>query len=116
MSAMFEEIQQSLERLAVEYDAQHAFEDHVDERMLGRAEGLREAAEIVQAVMLIWTKRCTAVLWHGPGHQSKTLCQVRGPHEVHVAVYGSLRQEAHWRDEEAMTGFFDEPPQGEDDE
>lgn len=77
-------------------------------------------------------ERCSAVLAHGPGHQSTTRCERTGPHEVHRAIYGSARQEATWRDGSytnqlrkqgidfnpksypenmAMTGFFDEPPQ-----
>lgn len=57
---------------------------------------------------------CGAVIWHGPGHQSKTRCQETGPHDIHSAVYGSMRQFAEWRGEEVMTGFFDEPPKLEE--
>jgi hypothetical protein len=53
---------------------------------------------------------CDAVLWHGPGHQSRTKCRIKGPHTIHRAVYGSGRQQAEWCGDEAMTGFFDEPP------
>ena len=74
---------------------------------------------------------CTAHIAHGPGHQSKTYCEVRGPHEVHEATYGECEQRARWRDggytdllrvkgiefnpesypeNMAMTGFHDEPP------
>lgn len=47
---------------------------------------------------------CKAVIWHGPGHQSKTLCQVTTPgHEIHRARYGSMDQEATWRDAKGIT-------------
>lgn len=26
---------------------------------------------------------CDAHVWHGPGHQSKTMCEGRGPHTEH---------------------------------
>ncbi len=78
------------------------------------------------------TERCIAYVCHGPGHQSKTYCEKRGPHEIHEATYGADQQYALWRDGDytnqlrakaikfnptsypeniAMTGFFDEPPQ-----
>jgi hypothetical protein len=75
---------------------------------------------------------CDAVIYHGPGHQSRTRCRVKGPHTVHEAVYGDS-QFAQWTDGQylrslkaagvdppswvtekvAMTGYFDEPPQFE---
>jgi hypothetical protein len=54
--------------------------------------------------------RCPAHLYHGPGHQSKTYCRVRGEHEIHEAVYDGWTF-AEWRGDEAMTDFFDNPPQ-----
>lgn len=75
---------------------------------------------------------CSARLYHGPGHQSRTSCRLLGEHEVHEAVYGGDQQVARWRDgsytdllreksidfdpgsypeDMAMTGFFDEPPE-----
>lgn len=56
-------------------------------------------------------KKCTAVICHGPGHQSKTKCQVLKPHIVHEAVYGSCEQHAQWEGERVFSGFFDEPPE-----
>lgn len=53
---------------------------------------------------------CSAVIWHGPGHQSSTKCQVIGNHRVHEAVYGSMEQTAKWRGKKVFSGFFDEPP------
>ncbi len=52
---------------------------------------------------------CNAQLWHGPGHQSKTYCQVKGPHKIHRAVYGCYDQEMEWKGKKAFTGYFDEP-------
>lgn len=73
---------------------------------------------------------CPAVLYHGPGHQSRSRCEVVGVHDVHSTHYGD-GQLAEWRDNEyiqrlrerghvtvpdwvtpgtAMTGVFDEPP------
>lgn len=76
-------------------------------------------------------KQCDAVLFHGPGHQSKARCEAKGEHEVHETHYDG-GQIARWRDGQytdqlrakgiefdpesypenmAMTGFFDEPPE-----
>lgn len=73
---------------------------------------------------------CPAVLYHGPGHQSRARCEVQGLHTEHVAHYDG-GQRAEWRDGQyldqlrkreghtipewvtpgtAMTGFFNEPP------
>lgn len=77
---------------------------------------------------------CTAILWHGPGHQSQSRCEITGPHEVHETHYGPgdlarwrtgdytgrLREQGIDFDPESypedmgMTGFFDEPPRGDD--
>lgn len=59
---------------------------------------------------------CTAALWHGPGHQSKTLCRETGEHSGHSAIYGPARQYAEWRGGDAMTGYFDEPPEDGDED
>ncbi len=56
-------------------------------------------------------QKCTAILHHGPGHQSRTCCQLTEPHTVHSAIYGRDEQEATWTGQEACTGFFNEPPQ-----
>jgi hypothetical protein len=56
---------------------------------------------------------CYATLFHGNGHQSRTRCQHKHLHATHYAVYGSDGQEAHWQGDEASTGFFDEPPEGD---
>lgn len=74
---------------------------------------------------------CDALFWHGPGHQSRTRCDVEGDHEIHHCVYGSYEQEAEWRDGDytgamraqgikfdpesypeniGMSGYFNEPP------
>ncbi len=61
-------------------------------------------------------EKCSAILWHGNGHQSRTKCQLKGPHLTHYAVYGSDSQEAYWKGGEGVTGFFDEPPEEQDEE
>lgn len=56
---------------------------------------------------------CHAVLFHGPGHQSKARCRLTGEHAVHEAIYHG-NSVAWWRGEESTTGYFDEPPEVED--
>ena len=55
-------------------------------------------------------KKCKAVMWHGPGHQSSTECELEGPHKIHECTYGSMEQVARWRGKKKFTGYFDEPP------
>jgi len=57
---------------------------------------------------------CCAVLCHGPGHQSKSYCQKKGPHKIHEAVYGCYDQRATWKGMKKFTGFFDEAPEVND--
>lgn len=54
---------------------------------------------------------CTAAIWHGPGHQSRTFCEKKGKHDVHEAIYGYDRSLAQWKGDEVYSGFFDEPPE-----
>jgi len=53
---------------------------------------------------------CCALLYHGPGHQSRTYCSVKGKHTIHSCVYGSYGQYAEWTGKDKCTGYFDEPP------
>jgi hypothetical protein len=53
---------------------------------------------------------CDAVLYHGPGHQSRTTCHRKGEHQIHECRYGRYEQLARWEGSEAYTGVFDEPP------
>lgn len=58
--------------------------------------------------------RCSAKIYHGPGHQSSTRCHnTKKHHKIHEAYYGSCRQHARWKGQEVCSGFFDEPPQGD---
>ena len=57
---------------------------------------------------------CHAVLYHGGGHQSKTQCEKTGEHIIHYASYGSGGVPCYWKGKEATTGYFDEPPEGQD--
>lgn len=59
---------------------------------------------------------CTAILWHGPGHQSRTFCEERsashvqvGRKKLHCVRYRNGA--AEWFGREAHTGYFDEPPE-----
>jgi len=55
--------------------------------------------------------KCCAVLYHGPGHQSKAYCQKIGRHKIHETTYGRYDEHATWKCMKKFTGFFDEPPQ-----
>jgi hypothetical protein len=61
------------------------------------------------------SKPCNAMIFHGPGHQSKTKCRLRGPHNVHETYYGRHEQFARWRGDKVFSGFFDEPPEFDED-
>jgi hypothetical protein len=52
---------------------------------------------------------CTAILYHGPGHQSKAHCEKTGKHTIHFVEYGNYQTPCYWKGNEASTGFFDEP-------
>ena len=54
--------------------------------------------------------QCSAIICHGPGHQSKTHCCKIGPHQYHETYYGSYDQFARWLGEKVFSGFFDDPP------
>ena len=56
--------------------------------------------------------RCPAYICHGPGHQSKTMCEHTSPHTTHYAHV--LGQETSWKGDKAFSGAFDELPQDED--
>jgi len=60
-------------------------------------------------------RKCSALLWHGPGHQSRTYCQnADESHLVHFATYGSDDNYMEWSGDEAFTGYFDEPKESHD--
>lgn len=50
---------------------------------------------------------CSAVYWHGPGHQSRAMCVREDEHTLHRAGLADGR-EATWYGEAGMSGFFDE--------
>jgi hypothetical protein len=56
---------------------------------------------------------CKAVLHHGPGHQSKAYCKIIGKHSIHYTTYGN-EISCYWKGDEAITGYFDEPPETSD--
>ncbi len=55
--------------------------------------------------------KCDASIWHGPGHQSRTHCELKEKHEIHEARYGGYNQMARWKGKEVYSGYFDEPPE-----
>ena len=55
-------------------------------------------------------KRCDAVIYHGPGHQSETKCCLVGPHDIHETRYGSHDHLARWKGDKVFSGYFDEAP------
>lgn len=56
---------------------------------------------------------CFAVLYHGPGHQSTSRCELRGNHDgkhcTHYWPGGGYDTRAFWSGDEGHTGVFDEP-------
>lgn len=69
---------------------------------------LIEAGDKLAGILRANEEDCDAEVRHGPGHQSRTKCELKGEHEVHRAVY--MGTEATWRGPVAYTGVFDEPP------
>lgn len=60
-----------------------------------------------------WTNEqepCNAIIYHGPGHQSRTRCYLTGTHNIHETRYGSFDRLARWVGDEVFSGFFDEAP------
>lgn len=53
------------------------------------------------------SKPCKAVIWAGPGHQSRIPCDKTGPHRQHAAY----RHGFYWSKKESYSGFFDESPE-----
>lgn len=49
---------------------------------------------------------CGATIYHGPGHQSKSQCEMRGPHTQHSAI-----DELYWSTKKAFSGYFDQSPE-----
>lgn len=86
--------------------------DHADLIATGIARHLR--SKLAELGLDATSVPCTAVLRHGPGHMSTTTCRVKGPHTVHEAIYDGVTF-AQWTGDEATTGFFDEPPQLDED-
>jgi hypothetical protein len=60
------------------------------------------------------TSDCKAVLYHGPGHQSIAHCEKKGEHSIHFTRYGSYETPCYWKGNIATTGFFDDPPENQD--
>lgn len=59
--------------------------------------------------------KCEAVIYCGPGHQSKAECDRKGPHagtedDPHTALHPARRVQLKWEGDEGMTDFFDDSP------
>jgi hypothetical protein len=52
---------------------------------------------------------CPAMIAHGPGHQSASHCELKGPHEQHQ--YEGPRTVFRWHGDAVFSGFFDESPE-----
>lgn len=62
--------------------------------------------------LIVYTEtHCEAYIMHGPGHQSKTRCEILTPHDVHEAHV--LGEHTSWRGDETTSGFFNELPEVE---
>lgn len=83
-----------------------------------------------QAVRILDGELCPALFYHGPGHQSRSRCELTGEHDVHETHYGGYDTRARWRtgsytdklragghdfdprsypETMGMSGYFDEP-------
>lgn len=51
---------------------------------------------------------CHAYIIHGPGHQSKTFCQLKGKHRKHFAIYGRFELSREWRNIRGSSGMDDQ--------
>jgi len=58
--------------------------------------------------------KCTAIIWHGNGHQSKGNCDVKGKHTQHHCE--GPRTNYYWSSNEAFSGAFDESPEEENEQ
>ena len=97
----------------------HCLTCGIDTMMLwATPEDMARAADAVAFLFGAAAVRCDAVIWHGPGHQSRTRCRLTGEHEIHEAIYGEFSQYATWRSQpdggSTFSGVFDEPPTVED--
>jgi hypothetical protein len=48
--------------------------------------------------MLDLNKPCEVKIYHGPGHQSRSKCEAKGPHEWHYAtLFGEHTGQYEWK-------------------
>lgn len=62
----------------------------------GDAVAARKAWEAAEMRKRRAAGKCTARIWHGPGHQTSTWCDRTGEHRVHHAIYGRYDTEGEW--------------------
>jgi len=48
---------------------------------------------------------CNAILYHGPGHQSKTFCECKGPHKKHKCNFGRYDETEEWTGMKGYAGY-----------
>ena len=48
---------------------------------------------------------CNAVIYHGPGHQSKTFCECKGPHKKHKCTVGRYEEYIEWTGMKGYSGY-----------
>lgn len=54
-------------------------------------------AQVLGVALAVYeVKRCEALIWHGPGHQSLSQCEEYGEHDEHSAMGGHVT----WDDDE----------------
>lgn len=72
-----------------------AFQDLLNQEGHGEEwyDGVTTAQDVLIRWRIHWTTSCPAVIHHGPGHQSRTPCDVKGPHtEHHVFLWGGTHE------------------------
>lgn len=110
--ATIAERERCLEAIGKALDALGTFEDV--ETDIGSWDVRRYCIAAISGKKMPEPEPCDAVIYHGPGHQSKTKCYRTGIHFVHETRYGSFDQLARWTGDKVFSGFFDEPPEEEE--
>lgn len=62
---------------------------------------------IVPVLPPVAQHKCEAEIWHGPGHQTRSKCEVLGVHNQHSYSF----QQLYWSTKSAYSGHFDQSPE-----
>jgi hypothetical protein len=54
-------------------------------------------------------RKCIAEIWHGPGHQSRAVCEQSGPHKQHAVPSRGF----YWSKRKAYSDYFNRSPEDE---